>query len=168
MLISICEMWIFPIKSFCEQIVMKNKSYIFLFGLFLINFCLHSHAIPQTDENTQTQGHPTPEKPVLVQAAMCEEIEGYSPVNPAIVFSIEIGKVSCFTSFDPVPEEMYIYQKWYHRDKLSTKQKLRLKPPRWSTFSSIQLRVADKGPWRVEITDHEGNVLNVLRFSITD
>jgi hypothetical protein len=63
---------------------------------------------------------------------------------------------------------MYIYQKWYHSDKLITTQKLRLKPPRWSTFSSIQLRVADKGPWRVEIADHEGNILNVLRFSITD
>jgi hypothetical protein len=53
-------------------------------------------------------------------------------------------------------------------DKLSTKKKLVLKPPRWSTFSSIQLREADKGPWRVEITDDDENILRILRFSIVD
>lgn len=145
---------------------LKHKLPIFLFGLFLVSLLLHSRAIPQTNENTPPQT--TPQKLALVHSAMCEKIEGYSPLNPAIVFSIEIGKVSCFTSFDPVPEEMFIYQKWYHKDKLSTRQKLLLKPPRWSTFSSIQLREADKGPWRVEIIDHGGNVLHVLRFSISD
>ncbi|MBW1746394.1 MAG: DUF2914 domain-containing protein, partial [Deltaproteobacteria bacterium] len=35
-------------------------------------------------------------------------------------------------------------------------------------FSSIQFREADKGLWRVEITDPEGNIFHVLRFSITD
>jgi hypothetical protein len=145
---------------------LEHKLSILFLGLFLIILFHHSRAIPQTDENARA--HPTPEKPALVQAEMCQEIEGYSPLNPAIVFSIEIGKVSCFTSFDPVSEEMYIYQKWYHKDKLSTQKKLLLKPPRWSTFSSIQLREADKGPWRVEITDHEGGIIRVLRFSITD
>ena len=145
---------------------LRHKLFIFLFGLFLIGVSLDSHAIPQTNKKNSPPS--THEKLTLVHSAMCEEIEDYSPLNPAIVFSIEIGKVSCFTSFDPVPQEMYIYQKWYHRDKLSTKQKLRLKPPRWSTFSSIQLREADKGPWRVEIIDHEGDVLRVLRFSIVN
>ena len=158
-------MKVFLVKSFWGRIVLKHKLSLLL-GLLTISLFFHSRAIAQTDEKTGT--HPIPEKSALIQAVMCQEIEGYSPLNPAIVFSIGIGKVSCFTSFDPVPKEMYIYQKWYHKDKLSTKQKLLLKPPRWSTFSSIQLREADKGPWRVEITDHEGNILKVLRFSITD
>jgi hypothetical protein len=45
---------------------------------------------------------------------------------------------------------------------------LTLKPPRWSTFSSIQLREADKGPWRVEIVDEKDRLHKTLRFSITD
>lgn len=145
---------------------LRHKLIILISGLILISFCLLSRAIPQTTEDSSPR--PNPEKLTLVHAAMCEGIKEYSPINPAIVFSIEIGKVSCFSSFDPVPEETYIYQKWYYRDKLSTTQKLLLKPPRWSTFSSIQLREADKGPWRVEITDHEGNLLDVLRFSIVN
>jgi hypothetical protein len=111
---------------------------------------------------------PENESFALVQAAMCEGIKDYNPYNEAVAFSVDIGKVSCFTLFDPVPKGMFVYHNWFHKDRLSTKIKLFLQPPRWSTFSSIQLRETDKGPWRVEIKDQEGRILQVLRFSITD
>lgn len=109
-----------------------------------------------------------PKKLTLDRAVMCEEIKDYAPYNSAAVFSITIGKVSCFTLFDPVPEKTFVYHKWYHRDKPSTKKRLTLQPPRWSTYTSIQLRETDKGPWRVEIYDKNNNLLDTLRFSITD
>lgn len=145
---------------------MRCKLSIFLFVLLCIDFFLSSQALAQNN------GNPLPpsvsKKLTLVQAAMCEGIKEYIPQNQAIVFSMTIGKVTCFTSFDPVPEQTFIYHNWFFRDKLSTRIKLSLQPPRWSTFSSIQLREADKGPWRVEVIDQEGNVLDILRFSITD
>ncbi|MBN1842432.1 MAG: DUF2914 domain-containing protein [Deltaproteobacteria bacterium] len=99
---------------------------------------------------------------------MCEQIKEHAPQGQAIIFPIEIGRVLCFSSFDPVPEETFIYHYWFYRDRYSTRVKLSLKPPRWSTFSSVHLREADKGPWHVEIRDEEGRVLRTLRFSITD
>jgi len=104
----------------------------------------------------------------LVTAVMCEDVVNRLPYNEAVVFSIAGGKVSCFTLFDPVLERTAVYHNWYYRDNLSTKIKLLVNPPRWATYSSIQLREADKGPWRVEVTDSEGNVLQTIRFSITD
>jgi hypothetical protein len=104
----------------------------------------------------------------LAKAAMCEGIEEYIPKNPGIVFPTAIGKILCFTVFDPVPQKTVIYHNWYRNDELVTKVKLTLKPPRWSTFSSIQLREADKGPWRVEIVDQRDRLHKTLRFSITD
>jgi hypothetical protein len=104
----------------------------------------------------------------LTEAVMCESIESYAPQTPAVVFSINIGKVSCFSNFDPVPEKTHIYHRWYFKDRLTTRKRLHLKPPRWGTYTSIQLREADRGPWRVEITDKDGNILKTLRFSITD
>lgn len=104
----------------------------------------------------------------MVDAVMCEGVRDLAPVNVAAVFSIDTGKVSCFTSFDPVPRQTFIYQRWYHRGELSTKKKLFLKPPSWSTYSSIQLREADKGPWRVEISDEKGTLFAIVRFSVTD
>lgn len=146
--------------------IAKYKLYISFFILISSNLICPALSLPQTNKNLPPSSDP--DKLTLVHAAMCEDIREYSPKNTAIIFPIEIGKVSCFTSFDPVPKEMNIYQKWFFKDTLSTKKRLLLKPPRWSTYSTIQLREADKGPWRVEIMDDKGTILKVLRFSIVD
>ncbi len=104
----------------------------------------------------------------LVEAVMCEEIKGSVPQDLTTVFSIERRTAVCYTAFDPVPQKAVIYHHWFHRDTPSARIKLTLKPPRWSTYSSIQLRAEDIGPWRVEITDSQGNIFHVLRFSVTE
>ena len=107
-------------------------------------------------------------KLAITQAVMCEEIREYEPFNKATVFSISSGKVYCYTAFNPVPRDMYIYHSWYRRDRLITTRRLSLKTPEWSVFSTVQLRQADKGPWRVEVKDHNGGTIKTIRFSITD
>jgi hypothetical protein len=107
-------------------------------------------------------------QPTLARAVMCESIEAYAPVNPAVVFSIERGRIFCFTEFDPVPRKTFIHHRWYRRDSLITAKRLTINPPRWSSFTSVQLRDADKGPWRVEVVDEKGILMHTLRFSITD
>jgi hypothetical protein len=93
-------------------------------------------------------GSPAPaSKAALIQAIVCEEVKDGIPYNASVAFSISAGKIYCFTFFDSIAEDM---------------------PTRWATFSSIQLREADKGPWRVEITDATGRVFKILRFSVTD
>ncbi len=109
-----------------------------------------------------------PADPVLVKAVMCESIQKLAPVSPAIVFSIDLGQVTCFTKFDQVVVQTVIYHKWYHKGKLISAKQLSLNPPRWSSVSSMQLRDADKGPWQVAVTDENNKLLYTLRFSITD
>lgn len=104
----------------------------------------------------------------LVRAVMSEGMQGSVPQYPAIVFSISLGKVFCFTDFDPVHEKTFINHNWYFREQKRASVKLTLNPPRWATFSTVQIRETDKGPWRVEITDPQGNILKILRYSITD
>jgi len=108
------------------------------------------------------------EKLVISSAVLCEDVQERQPLYEGVVFSIGIGKIFCYTLFDPVPEKTHITHNWYNRDNLTTKIKLSLQPPRWTTYSAIQLRESDKGPWRVEITDSEGRILQVLRFSVTE
>jgi Protein of unknown function (DUF2914) len=112
-------------------------------------------------------GSPT-SKAALIQAIVCEEVKDGIPYNASVAFSISAGKIYCFTFFDSITEEMPIYHHWIFRDRPSARIRLSLKPSRWATFSSIQLREADKGPWRVEITDASGRVFKILRFSVTD
>lgn len=115
----------------------------------------------ENDELQQAQLH-------LSEAVMCETLEAFKPFNPSVVFPVRTGSVMCFTAFDHVPEQTSIFHDWIRQDKLVFRKKLVLKPPRWSSVSSIQLREADKGVWRVEIRDADGTILRILRFSITD
>ena len=104
----------------------------------------------------------------LSEAVICEGLENFKPVNPSVVFSVRIGSVMCYTEFDRVPSQTSVFHDWIRQDKLIFRKKLVLKPPSWSSVSSIQLREADKGPWRVEIRDADDNLLRTLHFSITD
>jgi len=140
--------------------------------LFIIFFGFSFLAIPPLSAQTQSHTSGPAEAPAagikLVQAVMSEDIQDQTPQNLTTVFSIERRQAICFTAFDPVPEKTDIYHHWFHRDRSSAKLKLTLKPPRWSTYSSIQFRAQDIGPWRVEITDSNGQIFHILRFSITE
>lgn len=146
--------------------VRRYRFYIFLFVLLCANLLLVHRTFSQNHQNSVADT--VKNKLTLDHAVMCEEVKDKTPINQAIVFPIKIGKVSCFSMFDPVPEKTFIYHKWFHKDTPSTNKRLTLQPPRWATYSSIQLRETDKGPWRVEISDRKGNLLYILRFSITD
>jgi len=137
---------------------MKAKTLTFCIAILGVCLVFPRQAHSQGDDKRLT----------LAQAVMCEEIRDHIPHNQGVVFSIANGKVCCFTAFDPVPERTFINHRWFRRDRLITSIKLSLQPPQWSTVSRIQLREADKGPWRVEISNQKGTVFRILRFSITD
>ena len=106
---------------------------------------------------------------VLTKAVMCERVNGSTPVNPAIVFSFSKKNAFCYSVFEPVLAESYISHNWYYKDKIVSRFKRLVKPSnRWETFSSHKIGSKTKGPWRVEITDSNGEVLSILRFSVTD
>lgn len=134
---------------------------LFFAGILLLTLTAGASA-----ENTGTKG--TFDEAVMVESVMCEAIENFQAVQPAVAFSIALGEVFCFSNFDPVFEKTYIFHKWYKKDKLIFTMQLTLSPPKWSSFSRIQIRDADKGPWRVEVRSLDNTLLKTLRFSMVD
>ena len=153
---------IVPLRDFLEKTSMRPFAV-----LLLAIFCFTRGLSPAVAEEAPA-GAEGAQKLTLKQALMSERVENLTPVNPGLVFSVSSGQVCCYTSFDPVPQHTVIYHRWFRRDELSTQTRLRLYPSKWATYSVIQLRETDKGPWRVEIIDQNGHVFDVLRFSITD
>ena len=149
---------IVPVSIF--HVKLKKVILSFVSALFLMQiWAFADDAVPQ-------QKMPPP---VLKKAVLCEKVlNSNTPVNEGVVFSSKLGKIICFTEFDPVYDETVIYHRFYFKDKLSSKFPFTIKPPRWAAQSTIYLRESDKGPWRVEITDAEGKILSNIRFSITD
>ncbi len=140
------------------KIIFKEMTIFFIFTLFSF--------LPGTlwaEESSELLGEPT-----LTRAVMCESIQKFEPNSIAVVFSIDVARIHCFTEFDPVPKQTIIFHKWYQSGSLVSVKQLTVNPPRWSSISSMQLRDADKGPWQVEVTDKNGKLLHTLRFSITD
>ena len=143
------------------------KVWVCLLGLVGLLFAADAMYAPaMADEDMSAQ--PGLQQLKLERAVVCEGIEDLKPINPAITFSIERGSIMCFTRFAAVASETYILHRWYRRDELVSEKKLVLKPPRWSTYSSMQLRESDKGPWRVNIVASDETVLTILRFSVTE
>jgi len=142
----------------------SNLKVLLLLVLLLAPFLTVATETCQAQQETQLND----DKARLVKAVMAESIEGLSPVNEAVVFSIDLRRLICFTEFDPVPVPSLIYHTWYHRGVLIAQKQLTIKPPRWSSFSSMQLRDTDIGPWQVDVTDDHGRVIEILRFSITE
>jgi hypothetical protein len=153
-----------------RNITMKCKFFIFFLLLTYLVLNPFSQSFAQ-DQEEATPVEP-PQELTLVRAVMCEglreELRGLVPLNEAIAFSIKREEVSCFLDFAAVPEKTTIRISWFWRDERRLNRKFTLYPPRWSTLDTMQLRDADKGPWRVEVRDMDGNILKTLRFSITD
>jgi hypothetical protein len=148
------------------MVEMKHVFRIFLFIWVSLLFLLPLSIWAEEKEGPSNVG--SHETLTLVQAEMCEAVDGKKSVNQAIVFSKTRGKVCCLTVFDPVPEKTFIYHDWFFKDHRKRRVKLSLESPRWATFSRTEIREADRGPWRVEIRDDQDNILALIRFSITD
>ena len=148
------------------------KCKFFIFFLLLAYLALNSSSKPCAQDLEETTPVAPPQELTLVRAVICEAIRGIEPLNEAVVFSIKRGEVYCFLDFDPVPEETRVRVSWFFKDERRRRVELPLKPAvpysRLATYDPIQLRDADKGPWRVEVKDAEGNILKTLRFSIAD
>lgn len=143
----------------------KFKLFVSIFSTLLCCLSFSSTISAQEKDIKQSA---RPEKLSLVRAVTCEDVWKSSPKNQAIVFSVRLGKVICFTSFEHVPEGTFIYHNWFYMDEPKSKIKLSLRSPKWSTFSKKNLRESEKGPWRVEITDSAGKILKTLWLSIVD
>ena len=144
------------------------SGWMVLLTLFLTGLIFPFDA--KSEQQDEAPIGPAVEEPdfVLKKAVLCERLKGSDPVNQTIVFSPSKERVFCFTVFDPVLKESTINHNWYYKDKIISRFKRSLQPPRWETYSSHIIGNRVTGPWRVEITDEDGNILSVLRFSVSD
>ncbi len=136
---------------------------MFFFALTTLVF-----ASPTRAQNGKEAEGPPVKPYVMTSSAVYEKQRNGQPVNPAAVFSVSNKKVYCFSHFQDVRSKAYVFHNWFRRDVSVAKIKLLLQAPKWSIYSSMPLRETEKGPWRVEVTGENGEILSVLRFSIVD
>lgn len=145
---------------------MKNKNKIKEFSWMLVLSVWLVTGVPAAAEPAEENAGPA--SPAVQEAVMCEGIQDGLPVNQTIIFNVSKTSAYCWSEFDPVPADGVVYHEWYRKGVLITRKKLAVRKPRWATYSRLPLRQADIGPWHLNVTDENGNVLKTLRFSITE
>jgi hypothetical protein len=98
---------------------------------------------------------------------VCDSMTSGKPQGRSIVFPAAQGTLYCYSDFARVDEPEQITHVWFFRDREVAQFRLTIHPPRWSSYSSLKIP-PERGPWRVEVIDQNGELYGVARFSIVD
>ena len=99
---------------------------------------------------------------------VCAAVESGRPLGRSVVFPSAQGTLYCYSDFVQVAAPEQITHRWFFRDREVAHFKLVIQPPRWSSYSSLNIPARDTGPWRVDVVGEDGVVYGTARFSIVE
>ena len=100
------------------------------------------------------------------RAVICPRIINRQPVEQGVRYSSTVGKIYCFSQISNIESATQIQHVWYFGNTERARVALAVNPPSWRTYSSKRILATETGRWRVDILDHDGNVLKTLGFDI--
>lgn len=104
---------------------------------------------------------------IKVEQFVCSEnVVNKTPVNISKTFSIETGKIYCFSKVrtDKIPT--YIYHVWYKNGKKFSEIRLNIKYNSYRTWSYKTLYPNDIGKWKVELLDRNRKKIAETFFEV--
>jgi hypothetical protein len=106
-------------------------------------------------------------QPSIEAASICTGMADREPVDAGTSFSVATDRLYCFSKIANITEATEIVHVWYFGETERARVSLGIKPPSWRTYSSKIIQTHEIGPWRVEILDASGNLLETLKFEVT-
>ena len=103
----------------------------------------------------------------IEDAAICTGVADREPVNAGTSFAVSTDRLYCFSKVANITEATEIVHVWYFGETERARVSLGVKPPVWRTYSSKIIQTHEIGPWRVEILDASGNLLQTVKFEVT-
>ena len=100
-------------------------------------------------------------------SAICEDVVNREVVSQGTSFSASVGKLYCFSKIANIENYTEVVHAWYYGNTERARVTLNVNPPAWRTYSSKIIQPNETGDWRVEILDREGNLLETVRFQVT-
>ena len=101
------------------------------------------------------------------KSAVCENVVDREVVSEGSSFSGSVGKVYCYSKIANIQSHTEVIHAWYFGDAQRARVTLNVNPPAWRTYSSKVIQTHEVGNWRVEILDQSGNLLETVRFDVT-
>lgn len=103
----------------------------------------------------------------VVAAAICKDVVEREAVDVGTQFSNSVSRLYCFTKAvsSEIPTE--VVHVWRYGDVERARVSLAVKAATWRTYSSKAIQSHEIGPWRVDVLDTSGNLLETINFEIT-
>ena len=99
-------------------------------------------------------------------SAIGEDVVNREVVSQGDSFSAS-GKLYCFSKIANLENYTEVVHAWYYGSEQRARVTLNVNPPAWRTYSSKIIQAHEIGAWRVEILDQDGNLLETVRFQVT-
>ena len=114
-----------------------------------------------------TAGAQQANKVQVVAAAICKDVVEREAVDVGTQFPNSVSRLYCFTKAvsSEIPTE--IVHVWSYGDVERARVSLAVKAATWRTYSSKAIQSHEIGPWRVDVLDTSGNLLETINFEIT-
>jgi hypothetical protein len=100
----------------------------------------------------------------VARASICTSVAEREPVGEASSFA-DIERLYFFTEIRDAGENEMVQHVWYYKDEPLLEVDLTVNGPRWRTWSHKNI-TGLKGPWRAEVVDSKGEVLETVSFTI--
>jgi hypothetical protein len=103
----------------------------------------------------------------VVAAAICKNVVDREAVDIGNRFSSTTPRLYCFTKVVGASQPTEVVHVWRYGDVERGRISLAVKAASWRTYSSKAIQAHEIGPWRVEVLDTSGNLLETINFEIT-
>jgi hypothetical protein len=125
--------------------------------VWLISLCLLIPAAGAQEANTVQ----------IVAAAICKDVVDREAVDVGTQFPNSVSRLYCFTKAVSTEIPTEIVHVWSYGDVERARVSLAVRAATWRTYSSKAIQSHEIGPWRVDVLDTSGNLLETINFEIT-
>lgn len=97
---------------------------------------------------------------------ICRDVVDRTPVGSGGVFTVNVGKLYCFTKVVGAQTDTKIIHNWFMNGKLKSSVTLPVKSANWRTWSTKEIKENDAGDWMVEVLSETGEPIESILFFI--
>ncbi|MFC1856043.1 DUF2914 domain-containing protein [Thermodesulfobacteriota bacterium] len=104
----------------------------------------------------------------VLELKMALDVVEREPVEVSEAFGADVERVYCFSKIKVDEDAASIFHVWYFNGEKVTQVELNVKrSPGFRTHSNKAIMNHQKGAWKVEVQDSEGNVLQAIEFTVS-
>ena len=103
----------------------------------------------------------------VVAAAISKSVVSLEAVDVGNRFPNSTPRLYCFTKVVGASQPTEVVHVWSYSDVERARISLAVNAASWRTYSSKVIQAHEIGPWRVDVLDTSGNLLETINFEIT-